>query len=62
MYNNAIQTRPLWTLNHLQKPYLKSQNYQIEYAKVLYQTSLCIPSSVELTRNEIIQIIEKFKQ
>ncbi len=58
---NGIQTRPVWMFNHLQKPYLKSQNHQIEYAHDLYQTSLCIPSSVGLTKSEINKIIERIR-
>ena len=30
---NGIQTRPVWTLNHLQKLYQECQNYKIERAK-----------------------------
>jgi perosamine synthetase len=59
--NNGIQARPVWKLNHLQKPYLKSQNHQIECAYDLHQRSLCIPSSVGLTKSEINKIIERIR-
>ncbi|MBM79145.1 MAG: aminotransferase DegT [Planctomycetaceae bacterium] len=54
----GIQTRPVWKLNHLQKPYRKCQSYKIETATKLQNNSLCLPSSTKLTRNEL-QIIIK---
>ena len=49
----GIQTRPVWTLNHIQKPYKTFQNYKIEKAKHLQKNSLCLPSSSSLTKKDI---------
>ncbi len=54
---NGIQSRPVWVLNHMQKPYEKCQNYKIERAEKLYNKSLCLPSSTDLTDNQIKSII-----
>ncbi len=55
---NSIQTRPVWELNHLQKPYMKCQNYKIERAKELVKNSLCLPSSSNLSDGEIYKVME----
>ena len=49
----GIQARPVWTLNHIQKPYKAFQNYKIEKAKHLQKNSLCLPSSSSLTKKDI---------
>ena len=54
---NGIQARPVWALNHLQQPYLKCQNYRIEKAFELVNESLCLPSSSNLSLDEIKRII-----
>ncbi len=53
-----IQTRPVWGLNHLQKPYNNSQIYKIEKASELVNKSLCLPSSYNLLDKEIKLIID----
>jgi len=47
-----IQTRPLWHLNHLQKPYLGAQSYHIDRALCLLEQTLTIPCSVALTAEQ----------
>jgi len=54
----GIQTRPVWTLNHLQKPYKDCQSYKIETAPELIKNSLCLPSSVNLSKSDINRIYE----
>jgi len=54
---NGIQTRPVWALNHKQKPYKNHQNYKIDNAEVLVSSSLCLPSSVSLKDSEIDKIV-----
>lgn len=56
---NRIQTRPIWHLNHLQKPYVNCQNYKVDYAKELVDNSLGLPSSVSLGKKECGIIINK---
>jgi perosamine synthetase len=51
-----IQTRPVWGLIHLQKPYLNSQSYLIEKA-IRYSTKLLnIPSSSNLETADVDRI------
>ena len=54
----GIQTRPVWTMNHLQRPYKNCQSFNIENAQKLYRNSLCIPSSSNLNNDEIGLIVD----
>jgi dTDP-4-amino-4,6-dideoxygalactose transaminase len=54
---NGIQTRPIWKLNHEQKPYKDSQYYKIEKAKKLVENSLCLPSSSNLSNENLNKIV-----
>ena len=54
---NSIQTRPVWGLNHLQTPYKNCISYGIDNANKLLNNSLCLPSSLNLTEDEIKKII-----
>ena len=56
--DESIEVRPIWRLNHLQKPYLKNQNYKIEIAKELLDSVVCLPSSVSLTSEQLEKIIK----
>ena len=55
---NGIQTRPLWHLNHLQKPYRACQTYKVKKAEKLVNNSLCLPSSINLSDEDQIRVIE----
>ncbi|MDD5492620.1 MAG: DegT/DnrJ/EryC1/StrS family aminotransferase, partial [bacterium] len=48
-----IQTRPVWFLNHWQKPYLKNQHYKIEKAIWFWQKVLNLPCSSNLTEAQV---------
>ena len=48
-----IQARPIWHLNHLQKPYKDRQSYRIEKAFELFANTINIPCSVDLTKEYI---------
>ena len=54
---NGIQTRPVWKLNHEQKPYENCQSYRIKYSNKLVNNSLCLPSSSNLTNEKINNIV-----
>lgn len=58
---NGIETRPLWCLNHLQKPYRNCQSYKIERAFELLDKTLFVPCSVNLTSSEINSVIENLR-
>ena len=55
----GIQTRPIWKLNHEQKPYKYCQYYKVEYAKKLVFISLCLPSSSNLTNENLNKIVSQ---
>jgi perosamine synthetase len=54
----GIETRPVWYLNHLQKPYKIYQCYKIEIAYRMQEKTLNIPCSVDLTDKVITGIVE----
>jgi dTDP-4-amino-4,6-dideoxygalactose transaminase len=54
---NGIQTRPVWALNHLQRPYKDYQSYRIEKAAELVEKSLCLPSGCSLDDLQITIVI-----
>ena len=58
--SNGIQSRPIWELNHLQKPYKDCQNYKVESSINHVSSSLCLPSSSNLETHEIERIISVF--
>ena len=58
----GVQARPLWFLNHLQKPYAHCQAYAIEKAPHIYDTLVNIPCSVSLTENEIREVVKAMKE
>ncbi len=56
-----IQTRPIWKLNHEQKPYRECQAYRIEKAKHYFDCILNIPCSVGLTDEEFNRVMNVLK-
>jgi len=56
--NESIEVRPIWQLNHLQKPYLNNQTYKIEKAKEVVSNAVCLPSSISLTSEQLEKIIK----
>jgi dTDP-4-amino-4,6-dideoxygalactose transaminase len=58
---SGIQTRPVWKLNHKQNLYKDYQHYKIENATKLVENSLCLPSSSNLTNEQINCIIQFFR-
>ena len=50
---NGIQTRPVWKLNHEQKPYKDCQYYKVKNVNKLLENSLCLPSSSSLSVSQI---------
>jgi len=58
---SGIKTRPVWHLNHLQKPYKNCQVYKTDKVEKLVATSLCLPSSVSLSYNEIVRVVDEIK-
>ncbi len=62
LISHGIQIRPIWYLNHLQKPFINFQSYKIEKAIRLVSNSICLPSSSGLLDEEINFIISKLRK
>jgi perosamine synthetase len=54
----GIQSRPLWHLNHLQKPYAHCQSFRIERATGLHANTLNIPCSTNLTAQDVARVVQ----
>jgi perosamine synthetase len=52
----GVQTRPVWKLNHLQKPYRASQAWQIEKAAWFWDRVLNLPCSTSLRRADVLKV------
>lgn len=62
LWKNGIETRPLWHLAHLQKPYRNNRHYRIERAYRLLEMTLNIPCSANLTKTDIEHIANLLMQ
>ncbi len=60
--NDNIQTRPLWSLIHKQKPYLNNQSYKIEKAEFYEKNLINLPCSSNLSKEEVGVVVEKLAQ
>ncbi|KLO21310.1 aminotransferase DegT [Marinitoga sp. 1197] len=58
----GIETRPIWYLNHLQKPFEKNYAYKIKKAKYYWEKVLNIPCSTNLTEEDVKFVVEKIKK
>ena len=57
-----IQARSVWYPNHLQKPFLKNESFQVKNSLKLFKKSLCLPSSHSLSKNQLMFIISTIKK
>lgn len=57
-----IQTRPIWYLNHLQKPYRRNQAYKIEKARWFYERVLNLPCSSNLKKVDVKKVIQEIER
>jgi perosamine synthetase len=62
MYENGIEIRPIWKLNHFQDPYKNFQSYEISNSILLLENSVCLPSSVNISDEELHRIIGVLKK
>jgi len=62
LITSGIQCRPVWKLNHKQKPYLQDQAYSIEKASEYEKTILNLPCSTNLSLPDIEYICDKIKE
>ena len=59
---NKIETRPVWELNHRQRPFKDCPTYQIEQAPIYHSTCLNLPCSINLTVDDIKRVCSIIKQ
>ncbi len=57
LLKNGVQTRPAWAAINQQKPYRKYQTYNIDKAYKLIDSSLCLPSSTNLSETDQQKVI-----
>ena len=55
--DKGIQTRPIWDLVHLQRPYKDFSAYEIENAPSLWEKTLSLPCSVDLTKEQVAEVV-----
>ncbi len=60
--DKGIQTRPVWGLIHQQKPYQRSIAYEIEKALYYSKRIINIPSSTQLTDEDLKYVVECIKE
>jgi perosamine synthetase len=52
----GVQARPLWYPNHLQRPYVDMEAFEVERAQWFYDRLVNLPCSVSLTKDEILDV------
>lgn len=57
----GVQTRAIWGLIHEQLPYKESIVYEMERAPYYRSCILNIPCSTQITRNDIVYVVEQIK-
>ena len=62
LLKKGIQTRLVWRPNHLQRKFLYMQKYKITKSNEIYNSCLCIPSSVDLSIIQLKKICNSISQ
>lgn len=62
LHDKGIETRAIWGLINEQKPYEGEETYQLEKAPYYASRILNIPSSTQITKEEIRYVAEQVKQ
>ena len=57
----AIQTRPLWELNHRQRPYRHCRHERVTRALLLHERTLNLPCSTNLRPDEVDRVCEALR-
>ncbi|HPE95034.1 MAG TPA: LegC family aminotransferase [Bacillota bacterium] len=60
--DNHIQTRPIWGLINEQLPYVNSQSYKIDKAKMYWMHIVNVPCSTNLTEDDAYTVINMIKE
>lgn len=57
-----IESRPLWQLNHLQRPFRHNQSYEIEKASWFWRNTLNVPCSIDLREEQVRRVVSIVKK
>ena len=57
----GVQTRPVWHLNHLQKPYAQEESFRIETALELAERTLNLPCSTNLSDEDLEFVCDRLR-
>ena len=58
----GINARPVWKLNHMQKPFKFYEKFKIQKSKILFDNSICLPSGLDITKSKINYIYKILKK
>lgn len=61
MSENSVQTRPIWKLNHTQKPFLNYKKMDCPVAESYYKKIVNIPCSSNLTEYDVERVCKLIK-
>ena len=59
LIKKGIQIRPVWKLNHEQKPFKNFEKYKISKALKLFDKSICLPSGIDINQKKINFILKE---
>lgn len=62
LQDKGVQTRPVWGLIHQQKPYEKALAYEMERSLYYSERIINIPSSTQLTDEDLRYVVERLKE
>ena len=57
----GIQTRPVWELNHRQRPYAHCRHERVDCARRLHECTLNLPCSTNLTSEQVDAVCERLR-
>lgn len=58
----GIQTRPVWHLNHMQRPYLEERSYHVERAVWFWERVLNLPCTTNLSETDIARVVDVIRR
>ena len=61
-HEKGFETRAIWGLINEQKPYQNEETYQLEKAPYYADRILNIPSSTQITKEEIVYVAKEIKK
>ena len=59
LIKKGVQVRPVWKLNHEQKPFKNFEKYKISKALKLFDKSICLPSGIDINQKKINFILKE---